>query len=356
MSEEYPELVSISEASRRTGVPATTLRYYDDRGLLPATGRRAGHRVYDRAALRRVAFIRIAQRFEVDLDTIEAMLHGRGPSWSEAAARQVAVLATKEERVRSARRLLEHGQQCPHATPWEGCPYLVRALDEFLETGGDLVMPQPDELADMRRSYERGELSEREMFDDPLRQFEHWMDQARTAGVTEPNAMVLATVDPDGLPSARTVLLKQADESGLVFYTNLDSEKAVALRAHPVAALVFGWYEIERQVRITGAVDRVSREEAEAYFASRPRESQLGAWASRQSSVVPDRESLDRAYAEIAERFPEGSPVPLPEFWGGYRVRPRVYEFWQGRKGRLHDRIRYRATESGDWVKERLEP
>ncbi|MFD2078874.1 pyridoxamine 5'-phosphate oxidase [Actinopolymorpha cephalotaxi] len=222
-------------------------------------------------------------------------------------------------------------------------------------------LPSPARLAELRRRYGRGELVEGALPADPLALFHTWLADALAEKVPEPNAMVVATVGPDGIPSARTVLLKGLDERGFVFYTNYGSAKAADLDAHPNAALVFPWHAMERQVRVTGPAARVSREESAAYFASRPLESRLGAWASPQSRVVADRESLDRVYAETAERFAGTEDVPLPDFWGGYRVRPEVVEFWQGRQGRMHDRVRFRRTEEkrenqGDWIVERLAP
>ena len=207
----------------------------------------------------------------------------------------------------------------------------------------------------MRRAYARGGLHERDLAGDPVAQFGRWFDDAVAAGLHEPNAMVLATCSADGVPSARTVLLKGCDERGFVFYTNRGSAKARDLAATAVAALLFPWHPLERQVRVTGAVREVEQTETERYFATRPRESQLGAWASQQSSVIADRAALDAALAAVAERFPEGTPVLVPPFWGGYRVVPDVVEFWQGRVGRLHDRLRYRRDGEG-WVVERLAP
>ncbi|MET9020546.1 pyridoxamine 5'-phosphate oxidase [Actinopolymorpha sp. NPDC004070] len=216
-------------------------------------------------------------------------------------------------------------------------------------------LPSPAQLAALRRRYGRGELVESELPGHPLVLFHTWLADALAEEVPEPNAMVVATVGADGVPSARTVLLKGLDDRGFVFYTNYGSAKAADLDAHPNAALVFPWHAMERQVRVTGPAARVSREESAAYFASRPRESRLGAWASPQSEVVADRESLDRLYAETVERFAGTEDVPLPDFWGGYRVRPEVVEFWQGRQGRMHDRVRYRRTEK-NWIVERLAP
>ncbi|MEQ4207659.1 pyridoxamine 5'-phosphate oxidase [Actinopolymorpha sp. B17G11] len=212
-------------------------------------------------------------------------------------------------------------------------------------------------LAAMRRRYADRPLNEADLASDPLVQFQQWLADAVEADIAEPNAMVLATATADGIPSARTVLLKGLDERGFAFYTNLESAKAADLTTNPRAALVFPWHAIQRQVRVSGTTSIVSRDESARYFASRPRDSQLGAWASRQSSVVPDRATLDREYANLEARWPEGTEIPLPDFWGGHRIRPESYEFWQGRQGRLHDRVRYRRESSGGgWRIERLAP
>lgn len=190
---------------------------------------------------------------------------------------------------------------------------------------------------------------------DPYRQFDAWFQEALGAKLTEPTAMSLATASRDGRPSARTVLLKGFDQRGFVFYTNYGSRKARELTENPHAALVLHWASLWRQVCITGGVSRVSREEAEAYFRTRPRESQLGAWASRQSEVVESRRVLDQRMAELEARHRDGE-VPLPPFWGGFRLVPEAIEFWQRREGRLHDRLRYRRDDAGRWVIERLSP
>jgi pyridoxamine 5'-phosphate oxidase len=207
----------------------------------------------------------------------------------------------------------------------------------------------------MRRSYERAGVDVEDLGPDPVAAFGRWFADAAAAGVVEPNAMVLATAGAGGVPSARTVLLKGYDGRGLRFFTNLGSAKAAELAANPRAAVVFPWHPVARQVRVAGAVVPVDRGEVEEYFASRPRDSQLGAWASAQSTVVPSRAALDAALADVAARFP--AEVPAPPGWGGYRVVPDSWEFWAGRVGRLHDRLRYRRTDpSGGWTVERLAP
>jgi len=207
--------------------------------------------------------------------------------------------------------------------------------------------------AGMRISYERGSLDEAASDPDPLRQFETWFAAGVDAGVPEANCMTLATVGPDGRPSTRIVLLKGFDESGVVFYTNYESRKARELAANPYAALQFHWVELQRVVRIEGVVQRTSEHESDAYFASRPLDSRIGAWASPQSEVIPDREVLAAREAEAVARF--GQHPPRPPHWGGYRVVPDAWEFWQGRKSRLHDRLRYRLVD-GQWLRERLAP
>ena len=218
------------------------------------------------------------------------------------------------------------------------------------------MTPESPSPAAMRRDYlERGALLESDLADDWPTQFAGWFADATALGLPEPNAMIVATADRSGRPSARTVLLKEFDERGFVFYTNYRSRKGTEALANPLASLVFPWFPIQRQVIVAGRVESVSRAETEAYFATRPRGSQLGAWASPQSQVVPDRAAVDAGLAAAIERFGEDGPVPAPPHWGGLRVLPESVEFWQGRRNRLHDRLRYRRTESG-WVVERLAP
>ena len=209
-------------------------------------------------------------------------------------------------------------------------------------------------LANLRKDYIQHGLSEADLLADPVAQFRVWFDQALAAGLAEPNAMTLATCTPDGVPSARVVLLKGFDERGFAFFTNYDGRKAQELAANPRAALVFYWAELERQVRVEGVVERTTETDSDAYFESRPRGSQLGAWSSEQSRVVEGRAVLEARMAALETKY-TGGPVPRPPFWGGFRVRPDVVEFWQGRSSRLHDRLRYRR-DGGAWVIERLCP
>ena len=210
------------------------------------------------------------------------------------------------------------------------------------------------QIADLRKDYTLRGLNEADLADDPFSQFQAWFDTAVQAKLPEPNAMTLATATPDGRPSARIVLLKGVDARGFVFYTNFESQKGKALLANPYAALVFLWDELERQVRIEGAVEPVADAEADAYFASRPWGSRVGAWASAQSSVLPSRAVIDQRYAALAAEY-EGRDVPRPPHWGGFRVLPQMVEFWQGRSSRLHDRLRY-SRAGAEWVVERLSP
>lgn len=210
-------------------------------------------------------------------------------------------------------------------------------------------------LADLRREYAMAGLTEAEADADPIRQFAHWFQQALAAGVMDPNAMTLATCTPDSWPSARVVLLKGYDERGFTFFTNYQSRKGRELAANPHAALTFYWPEVSRQIRIEGTAGRVSAEESDLYFASRPLDSRLGAWASEQSEVLGSREELEARFRQMQERFADG-PVPRPPHWGGYRLAPELIEFWQGRPFRLHDRLGYTRQPDGTWKRERLAP
>jgi pyridoxamine 5'-phosphate oxidase len=209
-------------------------------------------------------------------------------------------------------------------------------------------------IADLRREYARARLDEADVSHDPVVEFARWFAEARDAEVHEPNAMSLATATADGTPSVRIVLLKDFDERGFVFFTDYRSQKGRELEENPRAALAFYWGELERQVRVAGTVTRTSPEESAAYFATRPLGSRLGAWTSHQSRVIPSRLVLEEALRTVEARFGDGA-VPLPEHWGGYRLRPTVLEFWQGRPSRLHDRIRYLRQADG-WRVERLSP
>ena len=209
-------------------------------------------------------------------------------------------------------------------------------------------------IADLRLNYTRQSLLEADIHPNPIQQFQAWFDQAVEANLLEPNAMTLATASPNGTPSARIVLLKGVDQRGFVFYTNYNSQKGQELAANPQAALVFLWGELERQVRVAGAVEKIADQETEAYFNSRPHSSQLGAWASDQSCVIPNREGLEQRLTDLTEQY-QDQAVPRPLHWGGFRVIPQEIEFWQGRPSRLHDRLRYRL-EADHWIVERLSP
>ena len=210
-------------------------------------------------------------------------------------------------------------------------------------------------LADLRKDYSLAGLAEKDLARDPFRQFEKWFQEAEAAKIPEPNAMTLATATREGRPSARTVLLKGLDGRGFVFYSNYESRKGRELEANPQVTLVFPWVAIERQVLIEGTATKVAREESEAYFHSRPRASPLGAWVAQQSAVIAGRAVLEDTMKALEKKY-AGQEVPLPANWGGWRVAPETVEFWQGRRSRLHDRLRFRREKDGGWSVERLAP
>ena len=215
---------------------------------------------------------------------------------------------------------------------------------------------QTIDLARMRVIYTGGALDESDLVGTWHEQFARWLDDAVTAGIPEPNAMVLATTDTNGLPSTRTVLAKGLDSRGVVFYTNLTSAKMRDLSVSRFAAVTFPWIALHRQVHLRGSIETLSRQDTMNYWQTRPRGAQLGAWASPQSTVVADREALDTALRDIATRFADAAEVPLPPHWGGVRILPVSVEFWQGRLDRMHDRLRYRRIDDGQWRVERLAP
>jgi len=213
-----------------------------------------------------------------------------------------------------------------------------------------------DSIRDRRVQYETAGLDVGDLDADPIAQWRRWHEAALEAGVVEPNAMTLSTIGNDGVPDSRIVLVRGLDARGLVFYTNYDGAKSQQLDAHPVASATFGWLDLHRQVRVRGSVERVSAEESDNYFASRPRASQLGAWSSPQSDEIAGRSVLDDLVAATAERFADAKTIPRPDNWGGWRLMPTEWEYWQGRPSRLHDRLRYRPTSDGAWNIARLAP
>ena len=240
-----------------------------------------------------------------------------------------------------------------------------QSIKEEKQSAGDIfsfskysrlpLMTSPLNIAALRHEYVAHGLRRADLDPDPIKQFAAWFGQAAAADIRDVNAMSLATVTSDGTPSVRIVLLKGISERGFVFFTNYASEKGRELEANPRAALTLFWVQLERQIRINGTVEKTSREESAEYFQSRPIGSQLGAWASKQSEVIPDREALETELAQVTQRF-AGAPIPLPPHWGGYRVVPKSIEFWQGRTNRLHDRFRYMLQSDRRWFIERLSP
>lgn len=211
------------------------------------------------------------------------------------------------------------------------------------------------DISHFRREYLQGGLNKSDLASDPVNQFATWFDQARKTTIADPTAMVLATVDKDSRPSQRTVLLKYFDEDGFVFFTNYGSRKADEIASNERVSLLFVWLELDRQVMINGYAEKISAKDSARYFISRPRDSQVAAWVSSQSHGLSSRQALMQKFAEMKKKFGEGK-IPLPTFWGGYRVVPSEIEFWQGRENRLHDRFMYKMTENGTWSIERLAP
>lgn len=212
------------------------------------------------------------------------------------------------------------------------------------------------ELSQLRQEYTRHELDEKMVHSSPTHQFSIWFNEALDSQILEPNAFTLSTVDLDGYPTARVLLLKELSETGFVFYTNYESAKGKEIEKNPYGAMTFLWLELQRQVRIKGSVSKVKRETSGEYFKSRPFESQLGAWVSPQSKIIPNRAFLDEKIQKYQQKYSSSENIPLPDHWGGYVLNPTEMEFWQGRMGRLHDRIRYRLNGPQDWIIERLAP
>ncbi|HLU46040.1 MAG TPA: pyridoxamine 5'-phosphate oxidase [Natronosporangium sp.] len=341
------ELVPIGEAARRVGVATSALRYYEERGLVHPARWIGGRRWYGREELRRFAFIRMAQQLGFGLEAIGTVLNGTGRSWREAVDRQLRELDERITQAEQARHLLRHARTCPEERPWQTCRHVLAELDAWLAGGrGPGPRPRP---APVGRPWEPAPE------DDPVTRFQRWREEVAAAGVRYPDAMVLATVDDGGVPDARTVLLAGVDQEGLRFFSDQRSVKAAQLAARPHAAVVFGWYVAGRQVRVVGAVSALPRAEAVTHFAGLGRDTQLVVHACHQSQVVSDHASLEAAYEQIRARWPAGEPVPAPEHWGGWLIRPHRWEFWRQRSDRLHDRIRYRRSDQG-WIWERLAP
>ncbi len=239
-------------------------------------------------------------------------------------------------------------------TPWQRSPPASTfGSPPFLD---HMIPADKPNLQDLRVSYEIGELSDADAPTSPLGLFEDWLQDAIQHQLPEPNAMTLSTLGADGSPNARTVLLKKLDPRGFTFFTNYDSRKGHEIAAHPQAALTFLWATRQRQVSIRGTINKLPHNEAEDYFRVRPRGHQIGAWASTQSAVIPSRDWLEARATEIEQKYPPGTAIPCPPHWGGYALAPHEIEFWQGRRSRLHDRIRYRLNTDGTWSKDRLSP